>query len=242
MNMSNSFVGQINLFSGPLNPQFWKPCDGSSLNTIDYATLSTILDQKFGGDKDTVVLPTIADLNNTRYLICTESPEERYETPKGTTGEIVLFVKGATPDGWIACDGTFLNKNNYAELYALIGGSFGHNESSFALPSIPPPIDDTVYAICHSGASPWSGGGENDFSLDGTVGAVQLFAANMGFNSQTWLICDGKSVGINENTQLYAVMGNKYGGDSAHFNVPTIPGPAMHIDYIICNQGIYPSE
>ena len=40
-------------------------------------------------------------------------------------GSIVAFAGENIPDGWLICDGSILNKNEYDELYKVIGTAWG---------------------------------------------------------------------------------------------------------------------
>lgn len=53
-------------------------------------------------------------------------------------GAIVPFGGWDAPAGWLICDGTLLNKNDYPELFDAIGYSFGGEEggSTFGLPDL----------------------------------------------------------------------------------------------------------
>lgn len=52
-------------------------------------------------------------------------------------GEIRMFGGNAAPAGWMMCDGSALNINDYDELYALIGTAYGSNgANTFRLPDL----------------------------------------------------------------------------------------------------------
>ncbi len=52
-------------------------------------------------------------------------------------GEIIDFAGRAdkVPAGWLPCDGRFILKADYPELYSVIGDVYGHTSTSFRLPS-----------------------------------------------------------------------------------------------------------
>lgn len=50
-------------------------------------------------------------------------------------GDYKLSVKSTSHSNWLLCDGSFVTKQDYPELYALIGDVFGSNSVSFALPN-----------------------------------------------------------------------------------------------------------
>lgn len=58
--------------------------------------------------------------------------------------------------------------------------------------------------------------------MDGFIGEIKAFTfewAPMG-----WLPCDGKSYSIDQYPELYALLGNTYGGTDKTFNVPNLQG------------------
>lgn len=58
-----------------------------------------------------------------------------YSMPEGT----VLYYAGSTaPNGWLVCDGSEVSKEEYAQLYAVIGTTYGTATSSdnFVLPNL----------------------------------------------------------------------------------------------------------
>jgi microcystin-dependent protein len=242
--MSNPFIAQINLFAGAITPKYWLNCDGQNISTgAPYIALFNLLGKAYGGNGiENFSMPNIPDADKVRYMINSFEIDPKSEPPSGTVGEICLFYKNNIPENWIACDGTQLKVNDYLELHQLIGGKFGHGNDSFALPSLPPPIDGFAYAICHNGAIPWGQDGLKNITFVGTIGAIQLFPTPEGFQSDTWALCNGQSLSMGSNELLYSQIGPKWGSSGGNFNVPTIEGPAMGINYIICTSGIFPSE
>lgn len=54
------------------------------------------------------------------------------------------------------------------------------------------------------------------------LGQISLFAGN--FAPENWLPCDGRSLNTNDYSQLYALIGNTYGGSGTQFNLPDLRG------------------
>lgn len=54
------------------------------------------------------------------------------------TGAIIAFAGVAAPSGWLLCDGSAVGRTQYAELFAIIGTSFGGGDSvnTFNLPDL----------------------------------------------------------------------------------------------------------
>ncbi len=244
MNMDTSYLAQINLFGGAINPKNWLNCDGQNLPAFDpYGELYNLFGGMFGGNGiENFCMPNIPNADKVRYMINSQKNDPKNNPSTGVVGEICLFFSKNIPENWIKCDGAQLNISDYAELHQLIGGNFGHSSSAFSLPSLPAPLEQFSYAICHEGSAPWGTGGLSNITFEGTIGAIQLFPTPQGFQSDTWALCNGQSLSMNSNELLYSVIGPGWGSTGGQFNLPTIEGPAMGIDYIICTNGIFPSE
>jgi microcystin-dependent protein len=66
-----------------------------------------------------------------------------------------------------------------------------------------------------------------------------------GFAPHGWARCDGLTLPINQNTALFSLIGNQYGGDGkTTFQLPTLTGPngdQRPPSYYIARQGIFPN-
>lgn len=51
-------------------------------------------------------------------------------------GMVTPFAGSTAPDGWLLCDGSALNQNEYPDLYAVIGNSYGGSGNTFNLPDL----------------------------------------------------------------------------------------------------------
>lgn len=53
-------------------------------------------------------------------------------------GSIVMFAGSTAPTGWLICDGSAVSRNDYAELFSLVGTQYGEGDGSttFNLPDI----------------------------------------------------------------------------------------------------------
>lgn len=81
--------------------------------------------------------------------------------------------------------------------------------------------------------------------MEGTLAEIRLFAGN--FTPRNWRLCDGSLLQINMNGALFALVGNRYGGDGREtFALPKLPPPAAvpqnKIQYFICVVGSYPAR
>lgn len=73
------------------------------------------------------------------------------------------------------------------------------------------------------------------------VGQIQLFALT--FAPAGWVKCDGQSLQISQHEALFALIGNKFGGDAVNnFNLPNLTNasPCDDVDYYICLDGLFP--
>lgn len=52
------------------------------------------------------------------------------------SGAILTFAGNAAPTGWLVCDGASLSTSTYANLFAVIGYTFGGSGGSFNLPDL----------------------------------------------------------------------------------------------------------
>ncbi|WP_350348010.1 tail fiber protein [Agromyces sp. G08B096] len=54
------------------------------------------------------------------------------------TGAVEAFAGSAAPAGWLLCDGAAVSRTTYADLYALIGSTYGagNGSSTFNLPNL----------------------------------------------------------------------------------------------------------
>lgn len=61
--------------------------------------------------------------------------------------------------------------------------------------------------------------------MDAFVGEIRAFTYS--FVPLGWLACDGQSVPVVQYQQLYAIIGNIFGGNTTAFNVPNLNGAAV---------------
>jgi microcystin-dependent protein len=52
------------------------------------------------------------------------------------------------------------------------------------------------------------------------IGEIRVFP--YGYEPYGWVRCDGRLIPIQTNTALYALLGNKYGGDTQKFGIPDL--------------------
>ena len=54
------------------------------------------------------------------------------------TGSVIPYAGKSAPDGWLLCDGAAVSRTTYADLFAVIGTTFGSGDGSttFNLPDL----------------------------------------------------------------------------------------------------------
>lgn len=77
------------------------------------------------------------------------------------------------------------------------------------------------------------------------LGMVQLFAFN--FAPMGWTLACGQAMPVIQNSALYSIIGNTFGGDSNTFYLPDLRGAVplqfpSFMSYYICTTGIYPTR
>ena len=71
-------------------------------------------------------------------------------------GVVQAFAGSTTPQGWLLCDGSAISRTDYAELYAVIGDTYGDGDGSttFNLPDL---VDKFVEGSATSGTEKTAG-------------------------------------------------------------------------------------
>jgi len=74
------------------------------------------------------------------------------------------------------------------------------------------------------------------------LGEICLLAFD--FETPDFILCDGRSLSVSQNSALYALIGNKFGGNSTNFNIPNLlnASPINGMRYYICIAGIFPAR
>ena len=72
------------------------------------------------------------------------------------------------------------------------------------------------------------------------VGAIAAFAFN--YEPPHFVRCNGQSLSSSKYDKLYALIGNRFGGDETSFKVPDLAGAAVipGTEYYIATDGYYP--
>ena len=77
--------------------------------------------------------------------------------------------------------------------------------------------------------------------MDPFLGSLLLIPYT--FIPRGWAACDGTLLSIQQNSALYSLLGNQFGGDNVHtFALPKMDAPAPHLRWVIATEGVYPSR
>lgn len=76
--------------------------------------------------------------------------------------------------------------------------------------------------------------------MDPILGQISIFPFD--FVPEHWARCEGQLLPIRENTALYSLLGNRFGGDNQNtFGLPNYKDKApAGSAYFIALQGVYP--
>jgi hypothetical protein len=83
--------------------------------------------------------------SNTECTSCQQSIQQQYSyiesyPPTNTpqTGQILTNTTGSIPDGYLLCDGSEVSRITYAQLFSVIGETYGNGDgtTTFNLPNL----------------------------------------------------------------------------------------------------------
>lgn len=128
-------------------------------------------------------------------------------------GEIRLMaIATFTPEGWLLCDGSLYNVQNFQALYAIIGATYGGNgTSTFAVPDLRQRAAVGIGPVMSDGFSP-------DFGENGGAASVTLLGSEM--PAHTHLVSDAV---VPPPQRLATPGGNWIGGTVYIANAPRPP-------------------
>lgn len=154
-------------------------------------------------------------------------------------GEIRVLASETIPPGWAACNGQSLKINEYRELFAIIGTTYGGDgRQTFALPDLRGRLAVHSYpGKLNSGAS----GGETSHRLTstevpghahGSLGLISTSAASGGVHLASASV--GATVG--GNVGVAVAVSETLG--AAHDNIQ----PHLTLNFVIALHGVWPSR
>ncbi|HKS29570.1 MAG TPA: tail fiber protein [Pyrinomonadaceae bacterium] len=235
------FVGQISLFSFDFPPYGWVFCDGSVLPISENEMLFNRLKNTFGGDgENTFAVPDLRAIapKNCQYCIALfgDYMPDVYQLLLGQT---IIAAFSLNTGGMLECTGQSLSTGQYVALESLMGNRFGGDgKNNFNLPDLRGKAPaHCSYVMDVKGNYP---GGRMPDMLLGELLLVPYEAPPI----QGLLLCNGQLLQIAQNTALFNLIGNTFGGDGKQtFAVPNLSAVApSKFNYYIGVQGTLPQR
>lgn len=137
-------VGTIIQTGQNVVPPGFLDCDGSSQLRSAYPDLFAAIGTTFGQGAvpgTTFALPTVVGTYG-NFVICADVAGVVVETQSligAPIGTLQLYAGSVYPTGWLRADGTAIGRATYADLFAIIGTTYGAGDGSttFNLPNLP---------------------------------------------------------------------------------------------------------
>jgi microcystin-dependent protein len=233
------FVGQISLVAFTSQPQGWLVCNGQLLQISEYDVLFSLLRNTFGGDgESTFAVPDLRAVApaNCQYCISlfgTYGPDVN----QLLIGQTMISAFPINKPGMLECAGQSLPTAQNKLLETLMGNRFGGDgTNNFNLPdmrSIAPA--KCSYVMAMQGLYP--GSRPEDVFL-----CTLLLMPYEVPPTQGLQLCNGDLLPIAQNTALYTLLGNRFGGDGKQtFALPNLSAAApSKFNYYIFVQGVMP--
>ena len=163
-------------------------------------------------------------------------------------GELRLTAGHYVPDGWLPCRGDKIDRDRFPSLADALGDAFRRADGAPRVPDLRSRallgtgkrgaltpirgwrVGDQGAALCDrdSGDAAASLGltyiiSPHDAPQDQMIGEVRPFPYN--YVPEGWLPCDGTELRVGENSKLFVVIGDAFGGDGRRtFEVPDLRG------------------
>lgn len=143
------------------------------------------------------------------------------------TGGLMMFVGSSAPTGWLLCDGSAVSRTTYADLFAVIGTTYGAGDGSTTF-NVPDLRQRFPLGKAASGTGDALGdtGGEIDATMD--LDHVHDIGHSHGNGSLGTSAAGSHSHTVNSHTHLYNIshdhgsfasdattLGSEYGADSS---------------------------
>ena len=136
-------VGTILHTGQSVIPAGFLDCDGSSQLRSVYPDLFDAIGTTYGPGAvpgTTFALPTVTGTYG-NFVICADAAAVVVETRSligAPIGTLLLYADSTYPTGWLRADGTAISRTTYADLFAIIGTTYGAGDGSttFNLPNL----------------------------------------------------------------------------------------------------------
>ena len=146
------------------------------------------------------------------------------------TGCVQAFAGSTTPNGWLLCDGSAVSRTDYAELYFVIGDTYGSGDGSttFNLPNL---VDKFVEGSATAGTQKAAGLPNITGNYENTTWNFNGSQSSSGaFYRKTGTVSYGSAGGSNPSVNLTFDASRS---NSIYGNSNTVQPPALTMRYII---------
>lgn len=151
-------------------------------------------------------------------------------------GSVQAFAGNTLPTGWLLCDGSAVSRTDYADLYAVIGTTYGAGDGTdtFNLPNLTDKFiqGNTTSGTEHSAGLPNISGGIQFVSSEGS----EFYIANGAFVDSPKTAVNAARLGTAISTDYKTLIGidfNATNSSSIYGNSTTVQPPAVTMRYII---------
>ena len=153
-------------------------------------------------------------------------------------GVVQAYAGNTVPDGWLLCDGSAVSRTDYAELYAVIGDTYGAGDGvdTFNLPDL---VDKFVEGSATAGTKKSAGlpNITGDFSTSATYNQAPVFtnspagAFGVGLIDPQRPTYNGSA--SNSSNQPRQITFDASKSSAVYGNSTTVQPPALTMQYII---------
>lgn len=236
-------TGEVVLMATPRVMEDFLICDGSQVSRTLYSDLFETLLYTYDGSGNDFGLPNLPAPPNMSYQIRARhgmsGPNVTFTATDGVLGD-VRYLAGPVQT-FFDCpvaDGRSLPIQAHQATFSILGYRFGGSGNNFNIPNVPKlgtGAGVTPYLLV-AGVYPQQGPG----SAYAETLLAQIRLATPTYVEVGFVACDGATYPLSDNTALYSLLGNNFGGSGNTYGVPTLPQIAG-VDQRLCSQGFYPS-
>ena len=146
-------------------------------------------------------------------------------------GIVQAFAGATTPTGWLLCDGSAVSRTEYADLFAVIGTTYGNGDGSttFNLPNL---VDKFIEGSATAGTV--KSAGLPNITGDTSANIVSHSSISTGVGALTYSY-GGKngSLGTGSSMPFGKILFDASASSSIYGNSTTVQPPAVTMRYII---------